>query len=230
MDTLSSLPNEIKNMIYKHVIRASVKGKEFKQELLHMWFKSRINRLLDETLNKSDLCKDDKIEHLLYDIDYLDMDMSIRSSFHQCLEYLYKIITAESAKTKWMFHIFGFCPEALNYLKENIGPNYVRGYVASNGYLMGYILLKRSRTDVYKALGPFSYIWEMDNMLLNSIDRHLNQFPVIELGNRELGLSLQEKCIDLCHKTVYSHILTEGCLQEMLPTGFHTDIKHFCNH
>ena len=156
------------------------------------------------------------------------MDISARSIYHQCLEYLYKTITADSAKTRWLFHIFGFCPRALKYLIENIGTNYIRGYFIHDGYLMGYVLLKRSRPDINNILGPFSYVWRMDNMLLNAIDGHLNQFPVIKVGNVELRQNLQEKCIDLRPKTVYSHILTEDCLQGMLPVAFHRDIKCSC--
>ena len=77
-------------MIYKTVIHLSVKRHEFKEELLSMWFKCRINKLLDACLNISELYKDTEFEHLLQDIDGLDVDVFTRSVFHERLEYLYK--------------------------------------------------------------------------------------------------------------------------------------------
>ena len=152
-------------MIYKTVIHLSVKRHEFKEELLSMWFKCRINKLLDACLNISELYKDTEFEHLLQDIDGLDVDVFTRSVFHERLEYLYKVITTDSQKTRWLFHIFGFDPHVLNHLIENMRKNYIRGYVTvtydsdHDAYLIGYIFLENGGQHMHDVLGLFSYVW-----------------------------------------------------------------------
>ena len=100
MDYLRALPNEIKSMICENVILLSVKRKEFKEELHTMWFKCRINRLLNETLNTSEVTRDAKFENFLCDIDGLDVNTYARSVFYQCVQYLYKLLTADGQKTR----------------------------------------------------------------------------------------------------------------------------------
>ena len=65
-----------------------------------MWFESRINKLLDACLNTLELYKGTEFEHLLYDIDGLEVVVITRSVFHERLEYLYKLITTDSQKTR----------------------------------------------------------------------------------------------------------------------------------
>ena len=165
---LWSLPNEIKQTIYKYHILASVKDKEFKEELQNMWFKSKINKLLDETSNSAELCKDTEFENTLYDIDNSDIDMFTRSAFHECLKYLYQVLTTDSQKTRLLFHIFGYDARVFHHLVDHVQMNYVRAYVTydsdDDAYLLGYILLEKGGQQMYVILGSLSYVWRMDNM------------------------------------------------------------------
>ena len=207
MDYLLALPNEIKSMIYENVILLSVKRKEFKEELQTMWFKCRINRLLDETLNISEVNRDAKFENFLCDIDGLDVNTYARSVFHECVQYLYKVLTADSQKTRWLFHILGFDVQVLNHLVNQIRTNYIRAYATHDSeddpYLLGYILLEKGGQCINNILGEFTYVWLMDSLSTSTIDKHFDQCPTIELGNVALRQTILQKCTNLHHKTVY---------------------------
>lgn len=223
---LDILPVEIREKIYNHLIKISSKGEKFKEQLQTKWFEYRINRLVSGIWRSSETYKDLQIEQVLYDVDELDLKLFTRNKFHHCLRILSALLTPDRLKTRWMFHIFGYDASTLTYLNTHIANNYLRGYITADGYLLGYVLLLNDQQNVYDILGSFSYIWRMDCMLLNRIDKHVNRFQTVSVGNHELREELLKKNVNLSHKSACSIELIEGSLKCMLPEAFLKDILH----
>ena len=61
-------------------------------------------------------------------------------------------------------------------------------------------------------------------MLLNRIDKHVNRFQIVSVGNHELREEFLNKSINLSHKSACSEDLIEGSLKCMLPEAFVKDV------
>lgn len=222
---LDIIPTEIREKIYRRLVQISIKSQEFKDELQKAWFKYRTDRLVYDIFSSSEVYKDMQVEQVLYDVDELDLEPFTRNNFHEWLKYLSSLLTPDRLKTRWMFHIFGYDVTTLEYLNAHIGQNYLRGYITDDGYLLGYVLLINEQQNLLDVLGDFSYPWPMDCLLLDRIDEHVNRFQAVSVGNHQLRANLLHKKISLRHKTKFSDILIEGCLENMIPVAFHKDLN-----